>query len=255
VHVTQQWRELARSRRAWRRFRDTDRCLQLVEQMVSSGQVVVDVGAERGLYTTGLADRVGRSGHVHAFEPNPANFEHLRLVTGRRRNVTLHPVALSDHSSAGVLRVPLIGSLQHGMGSLETEFSGVEHEEVHVDVRPLDEVLSPGTRVSFLKCDVEGHEGSVLRGAEQTLTRSLPAILVEIEQRHQQADITETFGFLDSLGYQGHVVAAEGLRPLEGFDVQRDQLDLLGPDLEPQPSGEYLNNFLFTRPGAAPAPA
>jgi hypothetical protein len=59
-------------------------------------------------------------------------------------------------------------------------------------------------RIDFIKCDVEGAELLVFRGAEKTLTRFHPPILLEIEARH-----TERFGyrpddldeFLRSFGY------------------------------------------------------
>jgi FkbM family methyltransferase len=38
--------------------------------------------------------------------------------------------------------------------------------------------------VGFIKVDGEGHELGVLQGAERTLLRSLPSLLVEIEERH-----------------------------------------------------------------------
>jgi hypothetical protein len=74
-----------------------------------------------------------------------------------------------------------------------------------------------------MKCDVEGHELAVLRGAEQTLRRCLPTILIEIEQRHQGGDIRETFAFLTDLGYGGHFLRDRDLCALEEFDLDRDQ--------------------------------
>ncbi len=75
---------------------------------------------------------------------------------------------------------------------------------------------------------------------------SHPTILVEIEQRHQEVDIRETFAYLEELGYRGSFVAPEGLRPLADFDVQRHQLDLLPQSFTVgRPAPGYVSDFLF----------
>ena len=51
---------------------------------------------------------------------------------------------------------------------------------------------------SLMKIDVEGHELSVLRGAEKTIKKHKPAILIEI---HDFTDDHEVHVFLKSLGY------------------------------------------------------
>jgi FkbM family methyltransferase len=52
-----------------------------------------------------------------------------------------------------------------------------------VSVRRLDDI-DLGGGVGFLKIDVEGHEEAVLAGASRTLKQSMPAVLVEVEERH-----------------------------------------------------------------------
>ena len=49
----------------------------------------------------------------------------------------------------------------------------------------LDSFFASRTQpVSLIKCDVEGHEGEVFRGAEQLLRQDRPILLFECEQRH-----------------------------------------------------------------------
>jgi hypothetical protein len=124
---------------------------------------------------------------------------------------------------------------------------------VRVPLEPLDRLLSQDlSRLTFVKCDVEGHELAVLRGAERILREAHPALLVEIEQRHQGdgAGIERTFDHVLARGYVGYAVRERGLRPLGEFDVQRDQLAWVRPEFEPHgmPDG-YVHDFLFVRPG------
>src|SRR5581483_5730023 len=46
-------------------------------QLVRPGDVVIDVGANYGWFTTLFAQAVGPTGHVYAFEPVPATYERL----------------------------------------------------------------------------------------------------------------------------------------------------------------------------------
>jgi hypothetical protein len=75
-------------------------------------------------------------------------------------------------------------------------------------------------------------------------------LLVEIEQRHQDAPIGETFAHLAGLGYAGRYFGPHGLTALAQFDVERDQLAHLGPGVEEfgMPDG-YVADFLFADPG------
>jgi FkbM family methyltransferase len=57
--------------------------LLLVDELVSGGEVAVDVGANFGLFARRLARLVGRAGHVHLFEPHPGHHEQLSRFASR----------------------------------------------------------------------------------------------------------------------------------------------------------------------------
>jgi hypothetical protein len=140
----------------------------------------------------------------------------------------------------------------HPMASLSAPSNrrGADHATIAVEVQTLDEALGADAgAVRFVKCDVEGHELAVLRGAEAVLAHR-PSILVEIEQRHQDNPIEDVFRHLAERGYEGYVEHGRRLRPLSEFDVQRDQIAHLKPDavFSAAPEG-YLHNFLFVAEG------
>lgn len=220
--------------------------LAVLPRFVKRGDVVVDVGANRGVYTYRLEQLVGRHGSVHAFEPVPTNVRILERLFDRRRNVMVHPVALSDHPGLSEIYVPLYDGHQvDALASLV--LPKVQHESVLVRLLTLDDVmLHVGRPVSFIKCDVEGAELSVLRGSEALLKRYHPTVLIEIEQRHQANDISLTFDYLHDLGYAGYFIDACALRPINEFDVHEHQLNFLGEDFVPYgvPKG-YISDFVF----------
>ncbi len=77
------------------------------------------------------------------------------------------------------------------------------------------------TGVRFIKMDIEGHEAAALRGAEQTIRRDSPMLVLELETRHQR--IEDVIGMLAGWGYQGTVLAGQAWVPLAAFDLAAHQ--------------------------------
>jgi FkbM family methyltransferase len=230
-----------------------DLAFRVMRALVKPGDTVIDVGASMGVYTLELARLVGPRGRVHAIEPDPPSVARLEELRRARPNITLHPVALSDRSGTATLHIPMVGGRRvPTLASLSVPDWRValDHVAVTVDLKPLDSIVPQAPPVSFVKIDVEGHELGVLRGASATL-RALPAMLVEIEQRHQETDIRSTFDVILAFGYAGYAIGPRSLMPLHDFDVARDQLAFLNGD-EVQYRGmpsSYIHDFLFVRPG------
>ena len=232
----------------WRRLRRDDTARRVVDVLVKRGDVVLDIGAAHGHFCTRMLDLVGPRGVVHAFEPNPVHQPRLQAIA-KTGPLSLHAVALSDEPGQASLHVPVMaGSARAGLASLEPRAG--ETEEVEVPVMRLDDVIGDEVRVSFIKCDVEGHEDAVMRGASGLLARDRPPVLVEIEQRHRAADPMLAIEHFQSLGYEAWAVFSQGLRPLSAFDLQRDQVAIAraneGREIMPP---EYVNDFLFVAPG------
>jgi FkbM family methyltransferase len=247
--------------RAYRyRWRVDPAEIRFVRQTLRSGDVAVDIGCHKGAYTYWMRRSVGPSGIVYAFEPQPRQVAYLREAFSAMRydNVEIVPMALSD--KAGQMPLYMLNESTH-YASLEAR--GEERvarsenfdagsplpapcSTLTVDVTTLDEFFYDASRrpPNFLKIDVEGHELSVLQGAERTLQLHHPTILVECEVRHRpDGDVRPVFEFLKSLGYTGAFFSNGNRRPLAEFDpAVHQRVDPTSNDL---PSG-YVNNFAFT---------
>jgi FkbM family methyltransferase len=247
--LDERWPAAAR-RLEWRHERGDDLAMKVVDALVPRGATVLDIGALFGTFTVRMLDLVGRDGVVHAFEPNPLHRDRLLRLPGQGRRLIVHPLALSDHDGQAELNIPTEGGLRNaGLASLEDR-GELPTRAATVDVRRLDDVIASGPRVSFVKCDVEGHEDAVIAGGAALIERDKPALLVEIEQRHRSADVTVAFDRLTGFGYEGWALFPAGVRPLSEFDLERDQLARLS---QRQGGGValsgYVHNFLFAVPG------
>src|SRR6266545_5966324 len=71
---------------------------ELLKKVLFPGAVVVDAGANIGIYSRFLSRCVGPSGAVHAFEPSPENFQRLRAATRQFPNVKPIQAAVGERS-------------------------------------------------------------------------------------------------------------------------------------------------------------
>jgi len=189
--------------------------LACMDTWVPLGGTAVDVGAWYGPWTARLSARAHewvRGGQVVSIEPNPAL---AALLRDRFRAARVVEAAASDHEGTAQLWLPPGGPGAEGTASLErTGGRSITVRRVTIDGLGLSDV-------AFIKMDVEGHEAAALRGAEQTIKRDSPELLLELEARHQA--IEPVIGTLAGWGYQGTVLAGRSWIPLSGFDLAAHQ--------------------------------
>ncbi|SFQ09743.1 FkbM family methyltransferase [Tranquillimonas alkanivorans] len=198
------------ARRALRSWRNGEPELHLLPKLCSRDLLSVDVGANTGVYSWHLARF---SAGVIAFEPQPEHAAFLIRAFGRR--VDVQQVALSDAPGEAKLRVPL-GEHQDGRATIEMQNALTDDaiREIPVMCRRLDSYNLPPT--GLVKIDVEGHELSVLRGAEAILVRDRPHLIIEAEDRHRPEALASIRKYLLDFGYRPFVYRNGALVPLEG---------------------------------------
>jgi FkbM family methyltransferase len=230
-----------------------DMTLRVINRLVKPGDRVLDIGAYRGVYTLSLSQRVGRNGRVWSIEPFPPNVQALSRVAAGRLNVKVCAGAASDREGRQSLAVPVHRG--HRLGALATLGEPSVHtERLEIDLVTVDRLLGAGTDqpppVSFIRCDVVGHEAAVLAGAACTIGASLPSLFVEIEQRHRLDPIQSTFDRVTAYGYVGYFVKGKRLIALDQFDLTVDQLSFIRDEFVPYSlPRKYVHYFLFVRPG------
>jgi FkbM family methyltransferase len=149
----------------------------VLDELVSNGDWVIDIGANVGHYTRRLSDLVGPAGRVIAVEPVPETFALLadNAVLFQHRNVTLLNAAASDRTSIAGISVPSFdtGLKNYYQASITNERSDFRVMTIAIDA------LNIGERVCLAKIDAEGHDPAVLRGMARLLERDHPTLVVE----------------------------------------------------------------------------
>ncbi|MBV0913012.1 FkbM family methyltransferase [Anianabacter salinae] len=169
--------------------------------------LIVDIGANSGIYTVMLARSAGEGSQVLAIEPNPVLQRQLReniVLNDLEARVTVHGVALGDHEGTATLHTYAINL---GQSSLRTDRAG--KREITVPLRPLATLMPP--RGDFerivMKIDVEGVEDRVLLPFFDTATDDqLPDTLL-IETAHGNDWNPALMARIDALGYRPRFTA------------------------------------------------
>jgi FkbM family methyltransferase len=186
-------------------FGGLEREMRLLPELVASDKIAVDVGGNRGSYTYALS-KLCR--HVVTFEPIP-DCAQILISWARGRNVDVHECGLGDREERLLLHLPRVNG---ALVTTRASFARGDNDGVDlpVQIRTLDQFDL--MNVGFIKIDVEGFELSTLKGAENTLRRCRPNLLVEIDfesQTVEQSD--ETFAWLNAKNYRGHYFDGENM--------------------------------------------
>jgi FkbM family methyltransferase len=217
-----------------------DDVVRIFRTFLTPRSVVLDIGANIGLYTAVAGTSIGPHGRVYAFEGNPLAFAALQRTAWANqlfdeKRVILANMLVSDHCGRGTLHFPrdiLVGGTMSKAILQGEQFTNAR--SVEVNTTTIDAYLPADLAVDLAKIDVEGHEPMVLRGMEQTIARS-PNLRLIIEFVDYMLDHTQTApeftNYIRSLGFQI-------CRCLKGFKLR------LVPPGEPATGFNYL---LLTR--------
>ena len=148
----------------------------------------IDVGAHIGMWSVPLSRKFKK---VIAFEPDPENFK--CLVKNSQDRFTMHICALGNTTGSVFIEQDLRNTGKNYVDVL----SG--HNQV-----PILKLDSFHLEPDYIKIDCEGYEYFVLQGAEETLKKHHPVVIVEVgpSENTDRYGINEkdSLVFLESLG-------------------------------------------------------
>lgn len=217
---------------------DHETDLSALSKLIRRSEHAVDIGANLGLYAKFLSEAVGAEGRLIACEPIPRNFDILKNNLRRTHLDQALPIltAVSDFSGEVSFQIPRreSGDLAYARSHVVTESEVDAVESIRAPATTLDALvedhnLSP----VFIKCDVEGHELRVIRGASETIRRYHPAWMIEVDGNPWKPDTSaaQLLAIMHREGYSPYRwdgsrfhELAKGETCLNTFFLQDDQL-------------------------------
>lgn len=181
-----------------------------LQSLLRPGMVFYDVGANIGFFALLAAKLVGTHGRVSAFEVDPEVAARLREHVARNgfEQITVEEKAVwSEPGTVSFERSDPKQSPDRGLGHVA---EGDAKDSIRVEAVSLDAYAETAPAPDFLKCDVEGAEVDVFRGAQRLLKEKRPGIICEMHSQANRDALLEEFA---RLGYscktcgENHVLA------------------------------------------------
>jgi len=180
----------------------------VMRHLLDQGDTVIDIGANMGEYSRSFSVLVGSGGHVFSIEPVPHTYEILKYVVNKLGLVNTSPIECAISDVEGVRRMVIPQDESGGENFYEASLAEGTFEptwrSVQVKTTTLDSLVSPWTKISFIKCDVEGHELNCVKGAFGIIRTSHPAWYIETKDNPD--DPTSTSGKLfEAMNLEGYL--------------------------------------------------
>lgn len=193
-----------------------------IDDFLNEGFYFVDVGANIGLLSIQASDKVGKSGKVLCFEPNPFVYHQLEELVrlNGKNNIHCFPLALGDSQQWLALHMNDLDSILMTRSSFVIDDSHKNARIAEVLVTSLDAVYPKNSRLDLLKIDVEGAELSVLEGARRTIELYKPVICLEVHGIYfekPQEFVSSVFNFFGGVGYLAYNLVTKRKTDIEDF--------------------------------------
>lgn len=211
--------------------------IRWIEEGLSPGDVLYDIGANVGVYSLVAAAYWGEKIKIVAVEPSPVNFARLvRNLTLNRFEGKVFPLPVALAGRTGILpfhcenltaggSLHALGEAVNYRGEKFTPVSSIPMLSYTLDTL-IEQFELP--EPTHLKLDVDGTEMAILRGAQKTL-RSIKSVLVEVDDHRADGSAIQA------------ILEENGLRVAGRYPY------LYGAKF-PQFSG--ISNIIFERAGA-----
>jgi FkbM family methyltransferase len=228
------WKTLSRS--------EFDAELLLLEFLLNKNSVFFDIGTNKGEYAY-YAEKLMNPENIYLFEPEKKLNKQLQAIFN---NCQVDNLALSDNKGTHQFKIPVInGVVDNCLSSLEID-NKEDNETETIVYEVKTDTLDNFTREKnilpdLIKIDVEGHELSVLKGAENFISEHHPTLIIEIEQRHHKnTNIESVFESFKVKGYQCYYYSKKQSQ-LFSYDNKThltNTKDYFGKI-------DYINNYIF----------
>ncbi len=183
----------------------------------NSEAVFFDIGANFGWYSI-FFKRLFPSLQVHAFEPIKFTFEQLikNLSLNQTTTIQANNFGLADKN--GTVEFFVSPSLL-AASSLADTYQTSDKIKIEAEIKTLDHYCHEHHVIpTFIKCDVEGAELLVFKGALKTLSSGHPVVMTELLRKWAKCfnyHPNDVLNLYKELGYSCFVIANGKLRPFQ----------------------------------------
>lgn len=185
--------------------------LLTLSTLLKKDDVLLDIGANIGLYSLYASKIIGDNGKIISFEPFEQNFQSFtkNISLNSFTNIQVEKKAVGAEN--GTINLYYNQDEKNlGMVSTQSIENSISEKVLIISIDQFLEA-SKTKKIDFVKIDIEGHEFKALKGMQNTLLKYKPTILIEILVENKSIDNKEFIHeFLVDLGYHKYFINDNG---------------------------------------------
>jgi len=191
-----------------------------IRQNANKEFTLLDIGGNIGWYSINLAKEFPAI-NIHTFEPIPKTFHYLKynIEMNQAKNVLINNFGFAEKEKELTFYYYKEGS---GNASLSNLSGLKEAEQINTRVYRVDDYVAKNKlRIDFIKCDVEGAELFVFKGASLTLKKQKPVVLTEMLRKWAERfdyHPNDIIRYFKNLGYNCFTINGKSLKPFFKMD-------------------------------------
>jgi FkbM family methyltransferase len=165
---------------------------KIMLNFVNPGDNIIDLGANYGTHSLRMAKKMNGQGKIYAFEANPKVFNLLRkssIVNGLHSLIEPFNLLITDKNDEQYVFLYTDDFNVGGSKILSANDSKCKNcdfdKTIELSSSKLDTIIPVGTKINFMKMDIEGSEFLALAGAERVLNESIDDIVILMEWNYR----------------------------------------------------------------------
>lgn len=180
--------------------------MAIIPKILHGPEVIIDIGANYGPYSFFLS-KLYPQARIFAFEPAKSSYDILSRIIKKFNLNNVIPIkkGLGDKEERKEIVIPLQYTILAYISDKNAK-KGDKDVAEEIGMTTLDNFVQRNkiAKIDFIKCDVEGFELNVFKGARKSIKKFRPIVFAEVEERHTQKygiKPQQVYNFFKKLGY------------------------------------------------------
>ncbi|MHB9143656.1 MAG: FkbM family methyltransferase [Paludibacter sp.] len=171
---------------------------------IENQNIIVDIGANIGVFTLFAAEQIKSRGHIYSFEPIPSNFEILQNNINHNNyneKVTIFNMAVSDRK--GTTKMYIVSSPLHS--TIVNEIDSKDNQSIVVPTVSIADIIEDNKieHIDLLKINCEGSEYDIIYSLDNEILSKISEIRMEYHNVDENKNnLDGIIGFLGNYGFR-----------------------------------------------------
>ncbi len=196
--------------------------INMIKKFINDDSVIFDIGANIGYHSISLS-KFNNKCKIYSFEPIIKTYKYLEnnIKNNELKNIKTFNIAFSNNDGEQTFYYYPEGSVNASAAILNDD---IEVEKILCKIEKIDTfVKNHDIKIDLIKCDTEGSELLVFKGANETLEKFKPIIFTEMLRKWSKKfeyHPNDIIKYLGKFGYECFTIRGNNLEKFTMMDEQ-----------------------------------